>query len=111
MRARISAGGGVLLEVSQNGIVDFFSRAEGSPKRDDYCQGAESKYPCERSQPGSHANRKMGRGTTPAVEHYAEKASRERTQSERQEDHQDNRRQHRDSSRGQSLGPIERGRQ
>jgi hypothetical protein len=107
----IGAVGGVLLNVVQKGIVNFFSRANGGPQRENGCEDAEPQGASERAQADANAGGEMHCRIAAAVEHYGEKPRSKHSQAGRHaDDDQENSGQQRNSGGRQSVMPIQSGR-
>ena len=59
LHMRIRAVGGVLLNVVEKGVVDFFSRAESGPERENRSQDAEPDAASECAEARSHSSGEM----------------------------------------------------
>jgi len=107
----IGAAGGVLLNVVQKSVVNFFSRTNGGPQRENGGEDAESQCASERAQASSHASGEIRCRTAAAVEHDGEKAGGKHSQAGRHaDDDQENSSQQRNSGGRQSVVPLQSGR-
>jgi hypothetical protein len=91
---RVRALGGVLLNVVEKGIMDFFSGSESCPQCKNRGDNTESQDSSKCTQPRSHASRDMSGRTAPAVEHHRQKPGCKHAQPGRLADDDDKHRYH-----------------